>query len=99
MKTVFCLLWEESERNWGTRPDGYSLHLSEEDITSYQTSHTKTLREMFGDEPPDEYDRPASKPFKVQVTEKLYKKIKGTGVRFYGSWPQKGQRSKDGIRG
>ena len=31
MKPVIKQLWEESERGWGIRPDGYSLHLNNED--------------------------------------------------------------------
>jgi hypothetical protein len=27
--------WEESERGWGCRPDGYSLHLDKEDRNTY----------------------------------------------------------------
>lgn len=26
---VICQKWEESERGWGTRPNGYSLHLAD----------------------------------------------------------------------
>ena len=28
---VVCQYWEESERGWGVRPDGCSLHLTEAD--------------------------------------------------------------------
>ena len=27
--------WEESERGWGTRPDGFSLHLTEAYIQAF----------------------------------------------------------------
>ena len=38
---VLCQKWEESERGWGTRPDGYSLHKSDADREQYIREHMK----------------------------------------------------------
>ena len=35
MKKVYLQHWEESERGWGIRPDGCSLHLTLEDRKKY----------------------------------------------------------------
>jgi hypothetical protein len=51
---VLCQVWEESEQGWGVRPDGYSLHTSQEALTEY----VKTYWEGMPEEPPTEYSRP-----------------------------------------
>jgi hypothetical protein len=55
--------WLESERGWGTRPDGYSLHLTEADRQAY----IKAYRAKMPGAVPDEYARPASRPQLVEV--------------------------------
>jgi hypothetical protein len=35
MATVVMQRWYESERGWGQRPDGCSLHLTEQDRAAY----------------------------------------------------------------
>ena len=35
LKQIIYVGWEESERGWGTRPDGCSLHISEEDYHKF----------------------------------------------------------------
>lgn len=87
---VFCQLWEESERGWGTRPDGFSLHQNKDDITEY----TKRLREleMVGQSAnyvPDEYSRPDGEPYVCLVNEAVLERIMKAefGDRFYASQP------------
>jgi hypothetical protein len=89
--------WTESERGWGTRPDGYSVHLSEEDRLKYNEAHGQWLVETYGNEAPDEYDRPDSEsPFEVQITEALHKELlelkeQGKyGVRHFGNGKPEG---------
>ena len=74
-KMVFCQLWEESERGWGVRPDGYSLHLDQSSYNSYILSVYK------GRDPnnvPDEYTRIFDDPFLVEVSEAVYRKLRRT---------------------
>ena len=67
---VWVQKWEESERGWGTRPDGYTIHQEREHIASF-------LKEMRDRERaknpsggvPDEYSRPAGKPYLAEVTD------------------------------
>jgi len=81
LETVIYISWEESERGWGCRPDGCSLHLSEKDYKTY-------LKEYWAgmpDQVPDEYSRPAGKAVEVQVAKNLYQKIQGSenGIRLW----------------
>lgn len=54
-KEVVAVQWEESERGWGVRPDGCSLHVSVEEAKEYQKKHFVRLHDIYGDESPDEY--------------------------------------------
>lgn len=57
MPTVFCYEWEETERGWGSRPDGLSLHATDEGARAY----LKAYWDRQPDGPaPDEYDRTTS---------------------------------------
>lgn len=63
--------WEESERGWGTRPNGCSLHLTEDD-------RNKFVGEYWAKQPdgvPDEYSRPDGSPYKVQVEKEMFEKV------------------------
>lgn len=74
---VICQKWEESERGWGTRPDGFSLHVSREALTKF-------IREIY--EPrqketviPDEYDRPDGTPYDINVSDEVYADLVANG--------------------
>lgn len=67
---VWAQNWEETERGWGCRPDGYSLHRTKE-------GPEVLLKEMRDREQqgqatgyvPDEYTRPCGDPFEVIITD------------------------------
>ena len=63
--------WIESERGWGFRPDGYSLHLSEEDRQAY----IKTYWAGMPDQVPDEYSRPSGDPETVTATPEQFSEL------------------------
>mgnify|MGYP001573228924 CR=1 FL=1 len=73
--------WEESERGWGTRPDGCSLHLTEEDYRKFVNMYWKGMP----NEVPDEYSRPAGSPCEVKVSKRLYDEIRRSkyGLRYF----------------
>lgn len=82
---AYLMEWEESERGWGTRPDGWSLHLSQADYTAFVNSHWATFE---GKPTPDEYDRPVSLQGKLRLVEviddALWTKLKEEhSLRFY----------------
>lgn len=71
---VLCQRWEESEKGWGVRPTGYSLHLTEDDLKEYIKLHWGTYvppRES----PPDEYERPAGLFYCTKITSEVYNKL------------------------
>lgn len=70
---VLAQEWEESERGWGIRPDGFTLHLTEE-------NHKQYIKEFWDKQPKDyvpaEYTRESGKPFLVKIDAKTFKKLK-----------------------
>lgn len=80
--------WEESERGWGTRPDGYSLHLADADRKAF----IKEYWDRMPDAAPDEYSRPDGTPYKAEVDAETYAKVKASknGISRLGSPPGSG---------
>lgn len=85
--------WEETERGWGCRPDGYSIHPDEAARKRYVAAHWESMKKEFGEEAPDEYDRPNGTPYEAEVDEV---EIKDDGLRYYeheiSSYPGHGGR-------
>jgi hypothetical protein len=78
--TVICQQWEESERGWGVRPDGYSLHLSAQDAKKYIDYHWEAMPKYV----PNEYSRPCGKPYECEVDYDTYQELKKLGyIRKY----------------
>ena len=79
MKKVFLQYWEESERGWGVRPDGCSIHLSLEEHKKYVNSiynERKTHTQV-----PYEYDRPVGESLSIMIKDDLYENIKNGSLR------------------
>ena len=55
---VWVLEWEESERGWGCRPDGYSVHASKADCRNFVAAYWAGMPDRVNGEAPDEYSRP-----------------------------------------
>ncbi len=67
--TLYVIFWEESERGWGTRPDGCSIHISEEAANNFIQ---KQFSSLPTDYVPDEYSRPCTKIMLTEVSRDLY---------------------------
>lgn len=70
MNKCYFQRWEESERNWGVRPDGCSLHLD-------MNTHSKYLEEIYNIRQseysiPYEYDRISGGVIECFVTDDIY---------------------------
>lgn len=80
---AICQKWEESERGWGTRPDGFSLHLSMDGLRQF----VKAYWDRMPDTPPDEYSRPDGQPYPVGVSDDTIEEIRaaGDGLRYYNN--------------
>lgn len=76
--------WEETEAGWGTRPDGYSLHLTEEDRAAYVKEANERQHAFFKSQGlkdgqvPHEYDRVDGDPYLADVDEATYLEVQGT---------------------
>ena len=79
---AYLLEWEESERGWGCRPDGTSIHLSQEECSKYLKEYWE--RQPKG-EAPDEYSRPLNdKPIGVRIPNELHELLqKEKSMRFW----------------
>lgn len=62
--------WTESERGWGQRPDGYTLHKTKDDITHFLNRMRTREAEIYKGQTPDEYSFPDSPPTLVEITDK-----------------------------
>jgi hypothetical protein len=79
MEKIIFLSWEESERDWGTRPDGCSLHIHKKDVETFVNEYWAKQP----DEVPESYSRPAGKPVEAYVTKDIYERtrLSNKGIR------------------
>lgn len=98
MPKVICQQWEETERGWGTRPDGYSMHLTEEDRAAFVKAYYAEFNNE--DKAPDCYTRTSGEPFEMEIDESthsdlLARRIRGqVGIWGDGNVPPLGQGSR-----
>lgn len=71
MNKCYLQRWEESERGWGVRPDGCSIHLDE----SQHDLYVRNIYKDRGDEVPDEYERVCGRLIETFVTDIIFEKI------------------------
>lgn len=93
-RTVICQKWEESEIGCGVRPNGYSLHRSEEARKRYIKAYWGRMSNL----PPATpsvvvaYERPSGFPYLCQPHEETYQKVIESdldGLYFYSNdWPK-----------
>lgn len=85
---VICQKWEESERGWGTRPDGYSLHLNDSDRRGFIEEYWASMPNSA----PDEYSRPDGTPYEAEVEAAVYEEVEASknGIRRLGNPPGHG---------
>lgn len=69
--TAVCQRWEETEKDWGVRPDGFSLHLSIEGLKKYIHNHWAQLP----DNPPHSYSRPSGEPYVLRIEKDMMDEI------------------------
>ena len=79
MPQVWVQRWEESERDWGCRPDGYSIHLTEDDVRIFVSQRMLNQRLYFEKQgitgTPDEYCRPCGKPYLATIDQEQFVEI------------------------
>lgn len=92
--------WEESERGWGVRPDGATLHLTQTDRDIYVDGFNKEFNPPM-DEAPDEYRRVSGPPRNIRVTPAAYaalirQQLDGKTLDA-STWPRHGLRLEIGM--
>jgi hypothetical protein len=85
--TVIVQNWEESERGWGTRPDGFTVHINCEQHRLYvdwfyRKFNNKTLV-------PDEYTRASGEPMEVEVTHEVFTAVVARSTKEVGEGKDK----------
>ena len=80
MNKVFLQIWEESERGWGTRPDGCSMHIDLKERENYiQTIYDSRKSD---ESIPNEYDRIVGEGVEAFIEDALYALVeKGKSLR------------------
>jgi hypothetical protein len=93
--------WEESEAGWGTRPDGWTMHLNMEAHAAYMKQFTEDQRADYARTGvvPDEYTKSSGDPYPMDVDEATYEKIKASPKKMIwgeGNMPPKGKQGTGG---
>lgn len=83
MNKAYLDTWTESERGWGSKPDGCSIHLTEEDYKAFVQDYWDGMPE----ETPDEYTRPDKNLKEVVLSDALFEKLnkQKLGIRLWDS--------------
>jgi hypothetical protein len=72
MDQAFVYSWTERERGFGQRPDGLSVHVSEQEARNYVARHFASMPS----EAPDEYEQPDSDiPFGVVLQDAAFARL------------------------
>jgi hypothetical protein len=82
VREVIVQRWEEYVPGRGYHPDGYSLHVSEEERKAYIAQHQGNEARAYA----DEKARPDGAPYAVLVPDRVYGLIQGGqhGIRCEG---------------
>lgn len=78
---LWAVQWEESERGWGCRPDGYSFHRNPEEARKFIKDYEDKLPKH---EVPDEYSRTVGDPKLIEVSQELYNHVMEKGSVWLG---------------
>lgn len=74
--SVVRIDWIESERGWGQRPDGYSLHLNVEDCERYVDNAMRCQAQgLPAGQVPDEYSATVGRPYLVDVDDETFNSL------------------------
>lgn len=79
--TALMQPWIESERGWGQRPDGCSLHKTSKDLHQFCEDYWAKMPEQT----PDEYSRPDGSSRVIVISEELHNRLAKSenGIRLW----------------
>lgn len=101
MKKVWIQKWEESEAGWGSRPDGFTMHVERSDIEKFlvaMRAREKADHKAQGKPPgyvPPEYSRPCGTPYEVEVPDEVFDAVKAGE---HGIWAPSGLDDPPGAK-
>jgi hypothetical protein len=72
---LWCINWTESERGYGQRPDGHTLHLTKDDAEQFIAEYWDKQPKGYA---PDCYSFPETPKF-VEATSQQVKHVKRKG--------------------
>lgn len=88
---VIVQKWKVIWGEWGTKPDGYSLHFNEADREAFIQAYWDELYpdEEMPDEIPDECSQPDGTPYAVEVSVETFNALKFSqyGLHYPGHPP------------
>ena len=95
--------WEETERGWGCRPDGWTMHLNVAAHAAYLKAREAEHKADYARTGvvPDEYTRPSGTAYPMDVDEATYNKIAAAPNQTIwgeGNMPPAGQQGPNGWR-
>lgn len=79
---VYCQPWWESERGWGHRPDGYSMHADKDARDAFIADYMKKNRQEKT--VPDCYSYPDGEGYVIEVDRETYEAVHNENVN--GIW-------------
>lgn len=92
MPIVLIQNWEEKERGWGSRPDGFTIHLSREQHAAYVKDYYAKHNNLPS--APDEYTCVDGEPIFVDVPIMLFNQIAERCLRKVGGQIVNGTHGK-----
>lgn len=86
---VYRQEWIESERGWGVRPDGSTVHLTLDDRNAFIAGYNRTFNNQAS--APDCYTRAEGDARQVSVSMEVYEKLmthreQGSDWKRFGAW-------------
>lgn len=91
MEEVIIQLWQQKSRGSPETESGCSLHLTPQDCARYISEYWDEMPAVSDRaRVPDKYEAPCGHPFKIQVHERTYEKIRESknGIRLTSLLPE-----------
>lgn len=95
---VWAQEWTESERGWGRRPDGFTIHAERKDIERFVREMREQERKVHlaaglpDDYVPDSYSFPDGEPYPALVSDEQYAELKKSTCGLWWSEQKPPQR-------
>jgi hypothetical protein len=83
MPTLLKQNWYESERGWGQKPDGFTLHLTEEDRSAYVADFER--RQNVTRHAPDYYNYPTTVEL-IEVSQAVFDWVMSWDKVYWHGW-------------